>query len=179
MDLDSIELRPLKHDSVELRLVGSRTLTTRSGREVHESTAFEAYWLPAGVAQGIIKANRFADQAGLFADYLRTIPEDGYWIASADEDDEAVLLSSYNRQIKDQHISKIVRRGEENYSEIQETTRYYIGEPDPYSYLFVADLPEADIFWRLVDKLIDDEYLPSLQVCATMTPSITPETSIG
>lgn len=179
IDLDSVDLRPFKHDSIEIRLIGSRALTTKTGREINESTPFGAYWLPAEVAQSIIRANSFASQAKLLAEYLGQVPEDGYWIASADEGDEAFLLCSYNRQIKDQRISQIVRRGEENYASLKESTSYYIQQQDPYSYLFVADLSEEDVFWRLVDRLIDDEYVPSLQVCATMTPSTTPETSIG
>lgn len=179
IDLDSVDLRPFKYDSIEVRLIGSRTLTTKSGRGIQESKAFEAYWVPAKIAQNIIKANGFANQAKLLVDYLRQAPEEGYWIASADEEDETLLLRSYAEQIKDQRISKVVRRGEDGYENLKESTRYYIQQPDPYSCLFVADPPEADIFWRLVDSLMDEEYLPSLEVHAMLAQSTTPETSIG
>lgn len=179
IDLDSVELRLFEHDSIEIRLIGSRTLTTKSGREIQESRAFEAYWVPAKIAQSIIKANGFANQAKLLVDCLRQAPEEGYWIASADEEDETFLLRSCAEQIKDQRVSKVVRRGEDGYEDLKESTRYYIQQPDPYSYLFVADLPEADIFWRLVDSLMDEEYLPCLQVHAMLAQSTTPETSIG
>jgi hypothetical protein len=173
-----IELETHSPGFTELRLVGSRMLTTRSGREIQDFKDFEVYWVPVATAQTIIKGKKFITQAMLLTDYFRQAPEKGYWIASADEDDEVFLLCSYNGQIKDQRITKIVRRGEESYANLRETTRHYIQQQDPYSYLFVADPSEEDILWRIVGKMMDDEYLPSIQACAIMTSSTTPEVPI-
>lgn len=149
----------------ELRLIGSRVLSTRLGRQVIESKVFDSYYVPVLVAQDIIKAaGSFNKQLTIFSDYLNTLCQDGYWIATTDPEDEGRFTDLYGMEISDQYITKIVVKGSQEFEDVHDMHTSLGAISDPYSYILVSEMPESEYIKRRVAKLVAEEYDLDLQV---------------
>lgn len=149
----------------EVKLIGSRILSTRLGKQVVEHKTFESYYVPIPVAQNIIKATEnFNKQLAILSEYFNTIPEDGYWIATTDSEDEARFIDLYGTQISDQYITKIIGYNDQEFNDVHSMHTALGSTSNPYSYILVSEMPESDYMKRRVAGLVAEEYDLELQV---------------
>lgn len=143
----------------EVKLTGSRILSTRLGKQVVESKTFDSYYVPILVAQDIIKATgNFNKQLTIFSSYLNTMPDDGFWIATTDLEDEARLIDFYGEDISDQYVTRVVNNSDKDFEYVHNMHTSLGAIGDVYSYILVSEMPESEYIKRRVAKLIAEEY---------------------
>lgn len=149
--------------SMNIYLEGTRTLTTKSGREVIDRKMVDRIrQTPSKVTYQILEKETFEDKLNTYCEWEEQYNSDGFWIDVYDDDmlefyrkynDTDYLYDDESKELRTHFVDKIILEGEEEFEKHKDNI-LGIG----IAIVLLKDRPVKEILDLIVRDMRENEY---------------------